>query len=291
MCCIQIGKTSLRHKLLSNKPTKTSILRWVSCLYREVEEELLRFPPFLRDRANQVINTGTPTYILRRPNKMADDEGDDGTANQSQFFAVPNEVTEQILSYLSPYGDLQQSKLVCKTWHSLVLRIIAQKQRIFYESICNGELYFETIPQRSRIPPRYSHSSCVLGSSMYVFGGCSSSNTAFNDIYELDLIHYKWTKLRLSGISPPPKECVSMVVHNNRIVLFGGWCPSARAGIVSNAKFHNNVNILDVPSLTWRSPFKATDWPQPFERAGHAACVVQDQMIVFGGAQRLTRLV
>jgi len=221
---------------------------------------------------------------------MADVEESHGESS-SQFSSVPNELTEQILSHLSLYGELQQAKLVCKTWHLIVLRIIVQKQRAFYDSVCNGTFHFETIPQRSRIPPRYSHSSCVVGSSMYVFGGCSSSNTAFNDVYELDLKEHKWSKLRLSGPPPPPKECVSMVVHGNKIILFGGWCLSPRSGIVANARFHNGVNILDVASLTWSTPFNPMDRPQPCERAGHAACIVHDHMIVFGGAQRLTRLV
>ncbi|XP_020913708.1 F-box only protein 42 [Exaiptasia diaphana] len=223
---------------------------------------------------------------------MADEQEATNAQDECELFDIPNEITEEILSYLSSYGELQQAKLVCKAWHALVLRIITRRKRIFYESVCNGSLYFQTIPQRFRISPRYSHSSCVLGKSMYVFGGCSPSNTAFNDIHELDLKDYKWSRLRLSGISPPPKECASMVAHKNRIIIFGGWCLSPRTGIVSNARFHNGVNVLDVPSLTWSiTPLNNNnpDLLQPCERAGHAACVLQDQMIVFGGAQRLTR--
>lgn len=222
---------------------------------------------------------------------MADVQAKRDETNKCYFSTIPIEVTEEILSYLSPYGPLQQAKRVCKTWYSLVHRICKQRERYFYDSVCRGRLCFRVVQQKSRITPsqRFSHSSCVVGKSMYIFGGCSTSNTAFNDVYELDLKDLKWTKLRLSGIPPPPKECATMVVHNNRIIIFGGWCQPSRMGIVSNAKFYNGVHVLNLDTLSWSTPIK--DCPHPCERAGHAACVVQDQMVMFGGAQRQTRLV
>jgi F-box protein 42 len=224
--------------------------------------------------------------------KMAEKQGDN-TNCYCYFSNIPIEVTEEILSYLSSYGELQQAKRVCKTWHSLVGRICLQRERYFYDSVCRGKLSFRVIAQKSRITPcqRFSHSSCVVGKSMYIFGGCSTSNTAFNDVYELNLQDFRWSKLRLSGIPPQPKECATMVVHQNRIILFGGWCQPSRLGIVSNAKFYNGVHVLNTETLNWNTPFTAKDWPQPCERAGHAACVVQDQMVMFGGAQRQTRSV
>ncbi|EDO42623.1 predicted protein, partial [Nematostella vectensis] len=207
---------------------------------------------------------------------------------------LPAELIEKILMFLSSYGDLEQARLVCRVWNRLVSRIIQQRLRRFYECVANGKLNFKVVPNTSRFAPspRFSHGCCVSRNSMYIFGGCSPSNTAFNDVFELDLKDHKWTRLRISGSPPPPKECATMVAHKKRVIVFGGWCQPSRTGCVSNARFHNDVHILDTTTLTWSSPCSkgvATGTIQPCERAGHAACIVEDRMIVFGGAQRQSR--
>ena len=213
---------------------------------------------------------------------------------ECHFVSLPVEIIEAILLHLSPYEGLSQAKLVCRLWHRLIVGIFRQRLQTFHEAVRSGNLRFDTIQNKTRTSPspRFSHGCCVLGTKMYVFGGCSSSNTAFNDLYQLDLRDRKWIRPRTSGLPPSPKECATAVVYKQKIVIFGGWCQPARVSVSSSAKFHNGINILDVPTMTWSSPvYRNSGAPRPCERAGHGACVMGDKMMVFGGAQRQLRYV
>lgn len=64
---------------------------------------------------------------------------------------------------------------------------------------------------------------CVLGNYMYVFGGCTSTCTTFNDLWKLDLSSRKWDRLLSMGSYPSPKACATLVYYKNSLVLFGGW--------------------------------------------------------------------
>ena len=211
---------------------------------------------------------------------------------ESYFSRLPIEIVEKIISYLSPYGDFYDAKLVCRLWYRLILSICKQRMQNFNEAVRSGNLRLRTVTTRSRIwpLPRFSHGCCVIGTKMYVYGGCSSTNTAFNDLYLLDLKEGRWMRPRTSGSPPPPKECATVVVYDNKdIVIFGGWCQPARLGVHSVAKFFDDLYIFNVPTLTWRSPHINPDEPRPCKRAGHGACVLGHRMILFGGAQRQLR--
>jgi F-box protein 42 len=44
------------------------------------------------------------------------------------------------------------------------------------------------------ITDRHSHSACYFQQSMYVFGGCSSTSTTFNDLWRFDLATQQWVR-------------------------------------------------------------------------------------------------
>lgn len=208
------------------------------------------------------------------------------------FSGLPNEIVEKIMSYLSPYGDLCDAKCVCRLWYRLISRICNQRIQNFRDAVRSGNLRFQTVSIKSRESPfpRFSHSCCIIGTKMYIYGGCSSSNKAFNDLHCLDLREGRWKKLRSSGSPPPPKECATVVAYDNRdIVIFGGWCQPARTGINSAAKFFDDLYIFNTHSQTWSSPAVNLNGPRPCKRAGHAACALGHSMVVFGGAQRHLR--
>ena len=210
----------------------------------------------------------------------------------SYFSRLPIEIVEKIISYLSPYGEFYEAKLVCRLWHRLILGICRQRIQNLYDAVRTGNLRLRTVTTKSRILPlpRFSHCCCVIGTKMYVYGGCSSTNTAFNDLYVLDLREGRWIRPRTSGTPPPPKECATVVVNDDKdIVIFGGWCQPARPGRHSGAKFFDDLHILNVPGLTWRSPALNPNEPRPCKRAGHGACALGRRMIVFGGAQSQLR--
>ena len=45
-----------------------------------------------------------------------------------------------------------------------------------------------------KITERYSHSACYHNKSVYIFGGCTLSNTTFNDLWRFDLATRKWIR-------------------------------------------------------------------------------------------------
>lgn len=209
------------------------------------------------------------------------------------FSRIPVEIVEKIISYLSPYGDFYNAKIVCRMWYGLISRICEQRVQNFNEAVKTGHLRIRTMSTKSRISPlpRFSHGSCIVGERMYIFGGCSSSNTAFNDLYCLNLRERRWIKPLTAGNPPPPRECATLVVHDNKdILIFGGWCQPARVGINSMAKFFDDLYIFSILTSSWKSPVvNEVERPRPCKRAGHGACVLGHKMVIFGGAQRELR--
>lgn len=227
------------------------------------------------------------------PSIMADERSQTCVNETECYFSrIPVEIVEKIMSYLSPYGDLYDAKRVCRLWYGLISRICRQRVQNFHEAVRTGNLRIRRVTAKSRISPlpRFSHGCCIVGDRMYIYGGCSSSNTAFNDLYFLDLREGRWIKPLTSGAPPPPRECATVVVSDNKdIVIFGGWCQPARTGLHSVAKFFDDLYIFNILSLSWRSFVVGTDEPRPCKRAGHGACVLGHKMVVFGGAQRELR--
>ncbi len=60
---------------------------------------------------------------------------------------------------------------------------------------------------------------------MYVFGGCTSTSTTFNDLWRLDCTTRTWSRPISTGTYPSPKACAVMVLYErqNCLILFGGW--------------------------------------------------------------------
>ena len=63
----------------------------------------------------------------------------------------------------------------------------------------------------------------VTDGKLYVFGGCTSTCTTFNDLWTLDLTTRIWSRPVTTGSYPSPKASASMINYNNNLILFGGW--------------------------------------------------------------------
>lgn len=252
------------------------------------------------------------------------------THRQTQNFkmdALPEEILLKILSYLSPYKDFKRALLVCQKWQCAIKTIVHTIQREFRQSIVNGELCYAKYDYRSGGPrqqqgdtsrndrpafgirahrnnisqnypepnPRFSHSCCVMGSHMYVFGGCSlsnsSSNSAFNDLYALDIEEKTWERVTVNqGYMPAPRECSTLIAYDDKLVIFGGWSSPRSTEVTGIPKFFNDTSIVDVKNKTCLA-VSCDGRDIPGTRAGHSACLSKDKMVVFGGAQRILRCV
>ena len=74
--------------------------------------------------------------------------------------------------------------------------------------------------------PRGSHSACLLGEKLYIFGGYGGfgyKRQDFNDTYALDIKSWKWEKIQTRGKPPPPRSGHSACIVNHRIFVYGGW--------------------------------------------------------------------
>jgi hypothetical protein len=80
--------------------------------------------------------------------------------------------------------------------------IIQQKYTHFKKAINEGTLYASHFNSENEpgtgctITERYSHCACYFDKdkAMYVFGGCTSPSTTFNDLWRFDLTPKQWIR-------------------------------------------------------------------------------------------------
>ena len=121
--------------------------------------------------------------------------------------------------------------------------------------------------------PRFGHGQCVVGQSLYVFGGRQGTaidEKLLNDMHMLDTVSGVWTEVSTSGDPPCPRSYHSMVAHGQCLYVFGG-CPEQgrRADLYQ----------YDTVTRTW-SPLRSG----PMEgRGGTPLAVVNGHIFVVGG--------
>ena len=84
-------------------------------------------------------------------------------------------------------------------------------------------------------PPRAGQTASLVGSALFIFGGCHISEV-FNDVWKLDVVgvpkeKLRWEQFKVSGVPPSPRVGHAAVVLGDRIILCGGR-GSALAGAV-----------------------------------------------------------
>lgn len=201
---------------------------------------------------------------------------------------LPSEVIEYILSLVSPYKDLDACKLVCRKWLHLVRNVIKKHETRFRNGVDEAKVVWHSLPQSddlfTTISRRYSHSACYYDKAMYVFGGCTSTNTTFNDLWKLNLSTMSWDRPVPTGSYPSPKACATLVLYKDSLVLYGGWTQSTPSPLHQVCHLFNELNVYRLKTNRWEFPDYSL--PPPPSAAGHSATVHRDHMIVFGGIRR-----
>ncbi|KAK7486106.1 hypothetical protein BaRGS_00022715 [Batillaria attramentaria] len=212
------------------------------------------------------------------------DEPDD-TDLVSYIHEVPEEILELIFSYLSPYGDLKNSMLVCKQWYRLISALILKLQRNFSQMLRSNQMSWTFVGNENGpcITDRYSHCACYFQQSMYIFGGCTSTNTTFNDLWRFDLSTRQWVRPLAMGTYPSPKACASMVVYKDSLVLFGGWSHPTPMPLHQAPRYFSELHVYTPATNRW-SQVMAVSSEGLHRVAGHSASIVGDMMVVFGGS-------
>ncbi|XP_063849424.1 F-box only protein 42-like [Scylla paramamosain] len=202
---------------------------------------------------------------------------------------LPEEILEYILCLISPYNDLRNCRQVCQRWYTCCQGVVEKRKSRFFSALKMGCVKWYTPTYPSHVIPiskRYSHCSCVFESTMYVFGGCTSTNTTFNDLWRYDLGSHEWTRLLTTGTYPSPKAYASMVTWNKCLVLFGGWTHPSVYPLHQQWVLFSELHVYDILGNRWTQLYSPGSPPPT---AGHSASMHGSIMVVFGGLQKLER--
>jgi dynein heavy chain len=129
---------------------------------------------------------------------------------------------------------------------------------------------------------RGSHSSVLVGSFMFVFGGYGGEGFArrdFNDLHALCLKTWTWYEIETRGKKPKPRSGHKSVYFDGKLYVMGGW---------NSVETFDDVHILDTETLTWSKPNNASGadaWgPKRWNLSAVAVFAVPFwKIFVFGG--------
>ncbi|CAG4998097.1 unnamed protein product [Parnassius apollo] len=196
---------------------------------------------------------------------------------------LPDEVLEFILSFLPPYKDLQNCMAVCKRWCGCAQNVLRKTSTKLVKAIAEFNILWKNMTATDIVPTitkRFSHAACILENNMYIFGGCTTNATSFNDLWMFDLSKRQWIRPLATGTYPVPKAYTSMVTYKNCLVVFGGWTYPSLSQHYQNVTMFNDIHFYCVNTNKWIL-INTSNPPPPM--AGHSACIKGDEMIVFGG--------
>jgi hypothetical protein len=140
--------------------------------------------------------------------------------------------------------------------------------------------------------PRAFHAMLYLGSVVLVYGGATEARRTYQGnrkveeydeaAYLLNLESGEWFKPDVAGAPPPARAAPALAVYKDEaVVVFGGRTVSGFANDVWKLQFPRPEDPDEAASLTWKRV--NIDDPKPPGRDGHAAVIVEEQFIVFGG--------
>ncbi|KAG6457566.1 hypothetical protein O3G_MSEX010388 [Manduca sexta] len=196
---------------------------------------------------------------------------------------LPDEVLEFILGFLPPYKDLQNCMIVCKRWYICAQNVLHNTSVKLLKAVGEFNIIWKNVGPTDMVPTitkRFSHAACVLENNMYIFGGCTTNSTSFNDLWRFDLSLRQWVRPLATGTYPVPKAYTSMVHYKDCLIVFGGWTYPSLSQYYQNMTMFNEIHFYCVNTNKWVL-INATNCPPPM--AGHSACVKDDEMVVFGG--------
>ena len=128
-------------------------------------------------------------------------------------------------------------------------------------------------------PALRAHTTTLVGSSIYVFGGCDS-RACFNELYVLDADAWYWSKPVVAGDVPVPLRAMTCTAVGKKLVIFGGGDGPA---------YYNDVYVLDTVNFRWSRPRMVGD-RAPSKRRAHTACLYKNGIYVFGGGDGVRAL-
>ncbi|XP_032529701.2 F-box only protein 42 [Danaus plexippus] len=202
---------------------------------------------------------------------------------QTSIEDLPDEVLEFILGFLPPYKDLQNCMSVCKRWCNCAESVLHKTSIKLVKAIGEFNILWKNVVSSDIVPSitkRFSHAACILENNMYIFGGCTTNATSFNDLWKFDLSKRQWVRPLATGTYPVPKAYTTMVDYKDCLIVFGGWTYPSLSQYYQNVTMFNDIHFYCVNTNKWIL-INTNNPPPPV--AGHSACIHDDEMVVFGG--------
>ncbi|VDK46606.1 unnamed protein product [Anisakis simplex] len=195
---------------------------------------------------------------------------------------LPEFILEYIFTMISQYDDLDSVRLVSRRWLRIVHNTVLLMRRSFER--CDQRCYETDLHTGPFLAERCSHSSCYHARRkvMFVFGGCTSTYTAFNDLWTFDLTWHTWSRVVVSRAPfPSPKALATLLPYGDNLLLYGGFSKSSPNPIHQTSTFYNELHLYSADKNQWIEIITENSAPK---LASHSASIVGDSMIVFGGS-------
>ena len=115
---------------------------------------------------------------------------------------------------------------------------------------------------------RYSHCACFFDKSMYVFGGCTLSNTTFNDLWRFDLATRQWIRPLAMGLFFYIIQCLHVVdplSYFSFQPVLHDWCNKGHGmcyPVCGMVHIKEPLLLIDKSSICGGSgfPFSLSEW-------------------------------
>ncbi|XP_036269611.1 kelch domain-containing protein 3 isoform X2 [Pipistrellus kuhlii] len=129
---------------------------------------------------------------------------------------------------------------------------------------------------------RDGHSACVLGKTMYIFGGYEQLADCFsNDIHKLDTSTMTWTLICTKGNPARWRDFHSATMLGSHMYVFGGRADRFGPFHSNNEIYCNRIRVFDTRTEAW------LDCPAtpvlPEGRRSHSAFGYNGELYIFGG--------
>lgn len=123
---------------------------------------------------------------------------------------------------------------------------------------------------------RWGVAAASIDEKLYLFGGRGGDSRPRNSFHILDLNTGHFSLFRTNN-TPKGREGHSMSAYRNLLIIYGG----CECGGDENDPFED-VWVVDIETRTWKKP--NTTGRKPEAREGHAAGVIRNYMLIYGGS-------
>eukprot|EP01062_Namystynia_karyoxenos_P036860 TRINITY_DN26841_c0_g1_i1.p1 TRINITY_DN26841_c0_g1~~TRINITY_DN26841_c0_g1_i1.p1 ORF type:complete len:438 (+),score=88.21 TRINITY_DN26841_c0_g1_i1:83-1315(+) len=128
--------------------------------------------------------------------------------------------------------------------------------------------------------PRRGQTGTLVGDSAWIFGGLTYEQQSVSELYELDMATQCMQLCECGGPTPPGRRGHAAAERSGFLYVFGG-CGAQE-------ELLGDLWRLDLRTCVWREVCSQQAEPQraPAPRAGHAAALWRDHLIILGGNAR-----